>query len=136
MSRKKKQGQAKRLIGTRSEAHTYMELPLSVRTLVRGYVQDLGRLRKLSRDESVPAGDRKKSAAVVEKIENAAPDLEPVVMMILLDDIAAIRGFDKSRAHEMMARPTYYRAKNRLEVGIASALGLYHKKLKYDNNSK
>lgn len=113
-----------KLYRTRSEAHTYMELPASVRTILRGYVQDIPRFRATAADPNYSAEARRHNTNLLSRLDAAAPDMEPEVKRILLDDIAYLRGYDKSELRDMMARPTYYRSKNKLEVALAKALKL------------
>lgn len=133
----KKNNHSRKLHRTRSESLTYMDLPTDIRMHVQAYVMGSAAREKIINDPAVPASIRKKYQKIREKVEKVCQDMDARVVEILLEDIAVRRGYDKSRAHRMMARPTYYRHKNRLERGIADALGLiWDKKGKDDNQSK
>ena len=125
MSRKKKKlGKNAKLAVTRSEAHTFMELPATLRAIVRGYVRDTDRRRRALADPGIPEQLREKYRSINEKIDEATEMLDPVMRQIFLVDICNKRGYDKSAARDYMARPTYYRQKNRLETEIARQLEL------------
>lgn len=135
MSRKKKHNYI--LNRSRSEAQTYMDLPTDIRMHVQAYVMGSAAREKLMSDPATPVSVRKRYQKIREKIEKVCSEMDARVVEIMLQDIAVRRGYDKSQAHRMMARPTYYRQKNRLERGIAEALGLiWAKKAKDDNQSK
>lgn len=121
---KKKLSKSAKLICTKSEAHTYMELPASLRAIVRSYVRDISRRQKAIADSGTPAKLKKRYQSINDKISAAVEFLDPVVRPILLEDIKNKWGYNKSAARDYMARPTYYRQKSRLETEIARGLGL------------
>lgn len=113
---------------TKSEAQKYMDLPTYIRMHIQAYVMGSAERERLMSEPGVPAAVRTRYREIQEKIEKICSEMDARVVEILFEDIAVRRGYDKSKAHRMMARPTYYRQKNRLERGIAEALGLLWKK--------
>jgi len=101
------------------------KLPVTVRNLVTDFVADYDRRKRELKNDRIPKEVKQHFREINRIIDECVLTADTGVRSVLRDDIACTRGYDKSYAHCMMSKMTYYKAKAELEMTIAKALKLY-----------